>query len=157
MTTPIVAICVPTVSMVHAEFAYSLAQLTAQLAHNSIPYTLNILRGSDLCSLRYDLVKTAINQKASQILWLDSDMGFGQYLYNELNHHNVDIVACNYAKKDGTGKGTSFRDLGDKVMDITIKETGLIKVDAASMGAMLVYTEVYRQIPRPWIFSVHRD
>lgn len=148
--TQLVSICVPSISMVHAEFAYSLSQLTSKMTTDGIPHILNMMRGSDLCSLRYNLVKNSIAQNATQILWLDSDIAFGHDLYNELNVHDVEIVACNYAKKDMSGTGTAFRDLGDRVIAITTAETGLIKVDAAGFGAMLVHTEVYKQIPRPW-------
>ena len=72
-------IAIPTMDQVAAEFAYSLA------AMNKVG---DCVLGFEISSLIYDarntLTRKAVNAEADYILWIDSDMVFGQDLMERL-------------------------------------------------------------------------
>lgn len=143
------AICVPVRETVTAQFSYSLAQLTAYLSNNKVPFMLYFEHGSILPQQRTNLVESAIKDKCEYILWLDSDMVFPPNTFTELQKHNTDIVACTYVTRTAPHKTVAFVDTDN--YDSRLEEkSGTHKVSAVGMGCMLVKTQVFETLPKPW-------
>jgi hypothetical protein len=144
-----IAICVPARDTVHAGFARSLANLTASLARSNIDYELLINLGSVIAQQRNTLAEQAISVKADHILWLDSDMHVPTNTVERLISHNKDIVAAAYSTRIKPQRSVAFLDQYDLTKRLTTK-TGLHSVFAVGMGCMLVKTEVYKTLAKPW-------
>jgi hypothetical protein len=143
------AICVPVRESVTVKFSYSLAQLTAYLAKSNTPFLLFFEHGSILPQQRTNLVNSAISANCDEILWLDSDMVFPATIYNDLTQHRLDIVACTYMTRTAPHKNVAFVDSSD--YNLRLEATsGLHEVYAVGLGCMLVKTQVYKSLPKPW-------
>ena len=142
------AICVPVRDTVHSEFAFCLSQLIAALTRNNVEHQLFFENGSMIADQRRRLVEVALERSAQQILWLDSDMMFPANIYRKLDEHNVSVVACTYSTRTPPYRNVASGLSGN---------TGLQFADAVGMGCMLVDTEVYHQIPRPWFNMIWDD
>jgi choline kinase len=143
------AICVPVRESVAVKFSYSLAQLTAYLAKNNVPFLLFFEHGSILPQQRTNLVNSAISANCDEILWLDSDMVFPATIYNDLTQHSLDIVACTYMTRTAPYKNVAFVDSSDYNLRLDAT-SGLHEVYAVGLGCMLVKTQVYKTLPKPW-------
>jgi choline kinase len=143
------AICVPTRDTVHTLFAVSLCNLTNTLTKNNIDFNVHIVAGSVICNSRTRLAKEALETGATHLLWLDSDMAFASNVVEQLLNHNKDIVAANYSTRYAPYQSVAFVDPDD--MDCRLNATnGLHKVWAVGMGCMLVKSQVYKDLPKPW-------
>jgi hypothetical protein len=149
------AISVPVRDSVHSGFAFCLSELTSSLTAKQIPYKLFFENGSMLTDQRHRLVRNALRENATQILWLDSDMIFPANTYQVLNQHNKDIVACTYSTRTKPYRNVAYKD------DEQLKEnSGLHSVDSVGMGIMLTSTQVFKTVPAPWfkfIYSYEYD
>lgn len=144
------SICVPCREQVYPEFAYSLAELTAYLKQSGISYVLHMTKGSCLPQQRYNLVREAQDVRSSQILWLDSDMTFPRDIFQRLNEHDLDIVACTYSTKDEMRGSVAFKKDGDTVKRLVYQDQAIEPIDAIGMGVMLTRTEIFDILPQPW-------
>jgi hypothetical protein len=144
-----IAICVPARDTVHAGFARSLANLTASLARSNIDYELLINLGSVIAQQRNTLAEQASLLKTDYILWLDSDMHVPTNTVDRLVSHDKDIVAAAYSTRVKPQRSVAFLNQYDLNERLTAK-TGLHNVFAVGMGCMLVKTEVYKTLTKPW-------
>ncbi len=143
------SICVPVRDTVTSEFAYCLAQLTANLSNQNVPFMLFFELGSMLPQQRINLAKKSIEANATQILWLDSDMSFPSSVYHLLNKHKKDIVACTYSTRTPPHKSVAFTNKFD-LSNRLEATTGLHKVYSVGMGCMLVNASVFNKLTAPW-------
>lgn len=149
------AIAVPVRDSVHSGFAFCLSELTANLTAKNIPYKLLFENGSMLTDQRHRLVRSALQNNATQILWLDSDMLFPANLYENLNSHAKDIVACTYSTRTKPNRNVAYKD-NQQLTDTS----GLCTVDSVGMGLMLTSAQVFKTVPAPWfkfIYSFEYD
>ena len=102
-------ICVPVRDTLHTGFAYCLVQLTSHLTKNNIDYKLYFENGSIISDQRYRLTTSAMSDKCTQILWLDSDMLFPVSIYERLNNHNKMAVAATYSTRTKPYRNTAFK------------------------------------------------
>jgi len=149
-----VAVCVPTRDMLHAVFAYSLAELMAYNASVGIRTTLHFNMGTLIINQRETLVQQALEVGATHVLWLDSDMQFPKDTTERLLKHNVPVVAGNYATRRKPFKSVAYKRLMDWRSYLVHSDTenfeGLTKVDGVGMGCMLEDITVYRSLEKPW-------
>jgi hypothetical protein len=101
------------------------------------------------------MIKIALEQNASHILFIDDDMAFRPDNLKKLLGHDKDIVGGLYlhrnfphlpimfdeAYSDGRCKNTFLR----------TGTEGLIKVKNMGLGCALIKTEVFKTMPEPWI------
>ena len=147
-------ICVPVRDTVHTNFAYCLVQLTSYLSKNNIKFNLYFENGSLIADQRYRLTSLAVQEKCTEILWLDSDMVFPASIYMSLSSHNKDAVACTYSTRTKPYRNVAF--VSNDLTATASHTSGLHKVYAVGMGIMLTKTEVFNNIPRPW-FNTYWD
>ena len=143
------AICIPARDTVHTLFAHSLANLTAQLTKDKVDYEVKFVCGSVIVESRTQLVKQALESKATHILWLDTDINFPSTVFKRLSKHNKKIIAGQYSTRYAPYQNVAFTDPEDitKRLDANY---GLHKIWAVGMGCMLVDISVFDQLPKPW-------
>src|SRR5271170_1557842 len=95
-STLIVAICVPSGDMVHADFAANLAALCIDPGAQTA--VINC-KGSIIAVVRNQCVAAARLIKATHVLFLDSDMVFPLDTMKRLLKHDKDIVGALYAAR----------------------------------------------------------
>jgi hypothetical protein len=118
-------------------------------------------RGSILANLRVDIVRAALEQDASHILWIDSDQTFPKDTLHRLIQREVDVVAANIATKSIPAKTTARRrpEPGEPNSGMPVfsdpDSPPMQKVWRVGTGLMLVRTKVFRKIGlnvfgQPW-------
>jgi len=141
----------PTRDLVPAAFAVNAAHLFAYTRERG-PWaddvTLNFVASTYIHVGREWFLEAALKQKATHILWLDTDMSVPRELAVLLFMHDQPIVACNYRVRQDSGLFTAFRHK-QRVPTLT-DSTGLELVDYCGMGAMLMQTEAVAEMRRPW-------
>lgn len=145
------AILVPTRDMVHAQFSYSLSQLTKTLAEMEIDQYTFFDSSTILLNQRERLIEKAIDVNADYVLWLDSDMMFPSTVALRLLEHDKDIVACNYMKRTKPLKTVAYTNIKDWESWVPLEpRKDLVKVEGVGMGCMLMKTSVFKSILKPY-------
>lgn len=145
------AVLVPTRDTVHSQFAYCLAQLIKTTSEAGIDTYLFFDSSTILLNQREKLIENAKDIKCDYVLWLDSDMMFPSTTALRLLAHNKDIVACNYMKRSKPLKTVAYTDLTnwDSWLPLEPKDD-LIKVEGVGMGCMLMKTEIFNSLQKPY-------
>lgn len=140
----------PTRDTVPAAFAVDLAQLYATTRERG-PWqivTVGFLTATYIHMGREYFLEASIQQGASHVLWLDTDMSVPPDTAIRLARHDQPIVACNYVTRDGSGRFTARRD-GQRIATMP-ESTGLETVDGVGFGALLMRVDVMRALTPPW-------
>ena len=113
-------------------------------------YLNHVETSFDLSKLNFKIEK-AKEVKSDYVLWLDSDMMFPSTTALRLLAHNKDIVACNYMKRSKPLKTVAYTDLRnwDSWLPLEPKDD-LIKVEGVGMGCMLMKTEIFNSLQKPY-------
>jgi hypothetical protein len=104
-----------------------------------------------LLTQRERLATMAVELGAEYTLWLDSDMVFPATTAVRLMAHNEDIVAANYIRRQLPAKGVAYETIGDwdNPLDFDVYD-GLVPVEGVGMGCMLMKTEIFTELSKPW-------
>lgn len=150
-----VAICIPARDQVHTSFSYALTNMACEWSVQNVPkghaLALYHSKGTLIANQRQDLARVAMEGGASHILWLDSDMKFPKNTLERLLAHDLPIVAASYATRRIPVRTVAFENDQDWTCVYTEDgSTGLQEVASVGMGCMLVKTEVYASMPKPW-------
>ena len=154
-------IAVPSTQVWEAEFGMDLVFFTNYLASHGeidgmpISFRLHNKRGSILANMREDLVKEAIDNGSTHVLFLDSDQTFPADVFHQLIAHKKKIVAANVATKMLPPQPTAR--LADGVELYTEQDsTGLVEVWRIGTGIMLIDLNVFKRegMEQPW-FDQH--
>src|SRR4051812_43515959 len=94
--SPIVAICIPSSDMVHADFAANLAALCLDPGARA---GIIHCKGSIVAVVRNQCAAAAQMIKATHLLFLDSDMTFPLDVLKRLLAHNKDVVGATYSRR----------------------------------------------------------
>lgn len=141
----------PTRDTVPASFAVDLAQLYATTRERGpwTSVTVGFIASTYIHVGREVFLDASIAQGATHVLWLDTDMSVPPELAIRLARHDVPIVGCNYVTRDGSCRFTARR--GEHLLAVTdATSTGLEAVEAIGFGAVLMRTDLVRDLPRPW-------
>lgn len=158
MTNPSVFIGIPSNTHWLADFGMSLAGLMSAIgrplangAHIERVQLWNT-KGSILTRSRATLVKKALELECSHILFLDSDMTFPSWTLHQLLRHNKAVIAANCPVKTLPSLPTA-RQLGDTPAGKLVysgDNVGIEKVWRVGTGVMLIKTNVFAQLAKPW-------
>ena len=152
------SILVPTRDTVHSHFSYCLAQLYKTTSDVGIDVNLYYDSSTILTNQRGRLVNMAIDSKSDYMLWLDSDMMFPQTTAIRLLEHNKDIVACNYMRRTKPLKTVAYTDLNDWDSWLPMEpKDELVKVQGVGMGCMLVKTDIFKNITKPYFEFTYKE
>ena len=100
-----VAVGIPSGFFWMTDFAISYTNLVLFFAQNRMPgYSDQVLqtinsKGSILPKQRMEVVKKALEMKATHLLWLDSDHVFPPQMLHRLLSHDLDVVCVNHVTK----------------------------------------------------------
>lgn len=149
-----VAVSVPSGDTVHTGFAYDLARMVGATAaqRRDIEIRLHFLRGTVLNSSRTELVKMALEQDCTHILFLDSDMTFPKDTLVRLLAHREPVAAVNYTKRRAPHDPVAVG-LDGRALYVEPGENGTVPVATVGMGAMLVDLDVFKRLPQPWFLT----
>jgi len=145
------AVCIPVRDMLHSAHALCLAELVKLNTQNNIDTQVFMDASTILLTQRQRLADMAVNLGAEYTLWLDSDMTFPASIAMRLMAHNEDIVACNYVRRQFPPKGVAYQTIGDwnNPLDFDMYDE-LIEVQGVGMGCMLMRTEIFTKLAKPW-------
>ncbi len=121
---------------------------------NKSPYDLGLTvatQGFTISENRNVLATQAARDKYDYLLFIDDDMTFEADLLDRLLTHQKDIVVVAYHPRFKVDKST-VKTL-DKTHIITLKgkeSKELFECKAVGTGIMLIKTEIFLKIPRPW-------
>src|SRR6266498_3079309 len=104
--------------------------------------------GSDLVAVRTTGIRRALENGATHILWVDSDMIMKEDSAIRLLMHDLPAVAANYVMRNSERAPVSSDENGDRVT--SLGKTGLEKVTATGMGFFLTNAEIYKKLRFPW-------
>jgi hypothetical protein len=141
----------PTRDAVPAAFAVDVAHLfayTREVGPWGRDVTVNFVASTYIHVGREWFLEASLKQGATHLLWLDTDMSVPRETAVLLAMHDQPIVACNYRVRQASGLFTAFRD--DHRVPTLETSTGLEAVEYVGMGAMLMRTDVVKELGRPW-------
>jgi hypothetical protein len=146
-----VSILVPTRDTVYSYFSHSLGNLIKTTTQIGIDSHLFFDASTILINQRESLIGQAIAMKSEWVLWLDSDMMFPPTTLLRLLAHNQDIVGCNYMKRSFPFKSVAFTNTNDWESWVPIQsEDNLVTVEAIGMGCVLMKTELFKKLNKPY-------
>jgi hypothetical protein len=147
-------VCIPCMETVPIDFAVALCQMVSECRMRGVSISVFTSRSSLVEISRDKLVLNAIKYDMDYVFFVDSDMTFPSDVLMKLLERNVDIVCCDASrKKDEGGSVVKTKDL--KYLDYkTIK--GLVEVEWAGTGVMLLKIDVFKKMQKPW-FLVEYD
>jgi hypothetical protein len=101
------------------------------------------------------LIQAALDNDCTHVLFIDDDMAYKPDSLNELLKHNVDIVSGLYLSRAYPHAPIVF-DLADNSgacfpMYLMGDEPRLVEIKAAGLGFLLVKTDVFRKMEKPWV------
>lgn len=147
-------ICVPSTSLWQAEFGMSLLFLTNTLASKPVSlgrpmhYQIHNKRGSILAAMRQSMVETALKNKATHLLFVDSDQTFPADTVHRLLAHKKQVVACNIATKMIPSTPTA-RNRGSTWAGVPVYTSSssppLEKVWRVGTGIMLIDLNIFKR------------
>lgn len=151
-----VAIVVPTRDTVYTQFAYSLQQLVKISSVAGLDIFTFFNSSTILLNQRNDLLKQALDIKAKYIFWLDSDMIVPSTALLKLLNHKKQIVGCNYMKRSLPVKTVAYENVNDWESWVPLKKhEKLVKVEGVGMGCLLMETEIFQKINKPYFEFVY--
>lgn len=147
-------ICVPSTNTWEAQFGMSLVFLTNYLASHgeiegkSCSFMVHNKRGSILANMRQDMVQQALENKATHLLFIDSDQTFPRDLVHRLMKHKKQVVAANVATKmlpsTPTARTKGNGSLG-KLLPTYEENTGIQEVWRIGTGVMLIDLNIFKR------------
>lgn len=150
------AILLPTGSMVHADFAQSLAVMIQFLCRERIPgygsTQLAIMnkRTSLLPVSREGLIDDALKQGCSHGLFIDSDQVFPFFSVHQLAQHQVPIIGANIATKMLPSTPSARNSVIERKPVYSHGKTGIEKVQYIGFGLTLIDLKIFSNMPKPW-------
>lgn len=100
------------------------------------------------------IIEQALNIRATHVLFLDDDVAFKPSLLNDLSRHDVDAVTGLYFMRNFPHRPILFdiAQADGKCMHTVLNgQTGLIPAVASGLGCVLIKTDVFRAMDKPWI------
>jgi hypothetical protein len=155
MSTPVVAICIPSMSSMCTDTALSLIALVQRATNLGIKVITINYQCCVISHSRNQLVVKALafdNPKVTHILWVDSDMTVPQTALERLLSHDKDVVGSFYSRR--TFPHTTA---GCLIGTHDVAKGGLYPASLMPHGCCLVKRKVYETIKGPWYFEHYDD
>lgn len=109
-----------------------------------------VYKGCDIVSARTWLVQRALEQKATHLLFVDTDMMFPPDAIKKLLSHKKEIVSVNYHKRK-----FPLETVVTQLPESQESETELYRAAVAGTGLMLIDLSIIEKLGLPW-FSFGR-
>jgi len=145
------AVLIPCRDTLHSAHALCLAEMIKLNTMNDIDTHVFMDASTILLTQRERLATEAVNLGAEYLLWLDSDITFPATTAMRLMAHDEPVVACNYIRRQLPAKGVAYEVIGDWNNPLPFDiYNHLVEVQGVGMGCMLMRTEIFSKIPKPW-------
>lgn len=138
---PIVAVCIPSGDMVHADFAANLAAFC--LDPGARAAVINC-KSSVIAVGRNQCIEAAQLIKATHALFLDSDMLFPLDTLKRLLRHDKDIAGAIYSRRRPPFSPTGLPYPGAQSVN------GLLRMKNLPAGCLLIRMRVFEKLAKPW-------
>lgn len=140
-------VAVPTLDMIHWEFARCLTGLVQRLERSGVEYDVCFKGGTLVYNAREALAAEAINSGYTHILWLDADMVFNPDVFDTLSAHEKPFVMGVYRSRHAPYKSCIFKSLDPDERFNELPDE-LFEICAGGFGIVLTETamlyEVYK-------------
>ena len=146
---PVVMIATPAQDTVLTCYARCLVGMVAHSFAQGMTLGYQIAQYSILPFSRNELVRGALERKATHVLFIDSDMEFPTDTALRLIRHHKSIMAANCMGRRRPYSLTARTAAGEEVVTGP-DTTGIEKVHRVGTGVMLVDLEVFKALPEPW-------
>jgi len=145
------AVLIPVRDTLHSAHALCIAEMVKLNTMNDLDTHVFMDASTILLTQRERLATAAVDLGAEYCLWLDSDITFPAGIALKLLAHNEPIVACNYIRRQLPAKGVAYQVIGDWENPLPFEiYDDLVEVQGVGMGCMLMKTEIFSKIPKPW-------
>lgn len=145
------AVCIPVRDTLHSAHALCLAEMIKLNTQSDIDTHVFMDASTILLTQRERLASQAVELGAEYTLWLDSDITFPASVAIRLMSHDEPVVACNYIRRQLPAKGVAYEVIGDWQNPLPFEVyDSLVPVQGVGMGCMLMKTEIFTEIPKPW-------
>jgi hypothetical protein len=128
----------------------------AEIDGKKMHYMVHNKRGSILAQMRQSQLESAIENKATHLLWVDSDQTFPRDLVHRLLERKKQVVAANVATKVIPAAPTA-RMRGETLegtpLYTTPESTGVVQVWRIGTGVMLIDMNIFKRkelVEGPW-------
>lgn len=140
-------IAVPTLDYVHRKFVESLTGLTKSLSFNGPDFDVHF----EGCTLVYisrdNIIKKAIDEDYTEVLWLDADMVFKPDIYWKLKNDKKNFVTAIYRGRHGTHRPCLFENLEPpKRWESFDVEPGIHEIKGCGFGCVLTSTDILEKV-----------
>lgn len=132
---------IPNSGNIHIDTAFCLFRML-----KGFPYDYDVImkRGSILHYSREEIVKTAIKNGCTHLLFVDTDMYFEKDAVLRLLERKKDIIGVQYNTRKEPTMPTAFM-VGGQTGDLQ-------KAISVATGFMLIDLKVFKNITEPWFF-----
>jgi hypothetical protein len=134
-------IAIPTTDYIPADFVKSLAKLQQELGRRGIAYDVEIQSGTLVYIARNRLANKAINEKYSKVLWIDSDMVFGEKVYEDLADVGKEMVCGAFVSRRPPYGPCIYSSIEENAIE-KVKNFGIRPFRVDGCGFALVLTDV---------------
>ena len=151
------AICLPHLENVKAQYAFSLAAMVLRLSNvrsKGVEEVVTVTASSSILpAVRQELAERAIDKlEATHLLWIDSDHSFPNDTAHRLLEHGRPWVGINATTRTLPLRGTAI-DAKLQPVSTGRHEKGLEKVYRMGFGVALIEARVFQAMPRPWFMT----
>ena len=139
-------IAIPNYDAMRPEFVRSLIELTEQLRADRVQYEIKIITGTLVHIARDRLAQHGVNNGFDEVLFVDDDMVFDRYLYEDLKMCGKDIVCGWFISRHDPYVSCLFKNLDpvERKTDVTPDEA--FRVKACGFGAVLVKAQALKDV-----------
>ncbi len=158
MPKRVVGLAVPCQDQVDAFFYHSMLMAVAHHAYafpdDDILHSIH--QSAFLVEARNKIVKDLLEQGATHIVFVDTDMRVPQTFLNDLMAHDLPVVAANCAKRRRPISATARKENPDDptkldpVWPDPAKREGVEQVAVVGAAVMCIKREVFFELPYPW-------
>ena len=134
-------VAIPTLDMIHFEFARCLTGLVQRLERDGVDYDVCFKGGTLVYNGREALAAEAINSGYTHILWLDADMVFNPDVFEKLYKHNELFVTGVYCSRHAPYKSCIFASLNPDER-VTEYPGDLFQIAGCGFGIVLTETKL---------------
>ena len=156
-----IAICVPTAGLIRAETVSSFYKVVRSLNEKTLwpeateqSHMLLIRIGSGISTNREAMVKQAIDNDCTHVLFIDDDMTWDPKAFELLARRRHPIVGVNYRVRLPPGRFTAIHLTEPGVTGTQVKTTkeatGLVPVKYMGFGLCLIEAQVFKAVEKPW-------
>lgn len=141
-------VAVPTTDYVSAEFMRCLVNLSMKLVKDGVDVDVRVVGGTLVYIARNKLAAIAIEHGYDQVLWLDSDMVFGENIVDDLLFCGKEMVCGVFVSRRPQYKPCVYSDITDPGNMIKVEHFGTqpFRVDGCGFATVMTSVELLKAV-----------